>query len=257
MTDDPTSDDAATGLYPDGMDPEERAWKSFISPHFRRKDLGPVATPEQVIAVFADRVHGWQIDIADRLIKTEEHAGFAVLSIVSSYFEMIGKHLEGYEGVGRSRYHFGKGFDSVFPEVDAAQRDRVSARIYADVRNGLYHDAITMGGIALSRSTGNRVLYETPGVDGSVEIVLNPELLTSRIRTHFAAYIAALLADPSTELRAAFLKRQGWAEAHPAADEAADDEEATADGDEPPARRSTSIPPESERDADTGRHDAS
>jgi hypothetical protein len=221
--------DSTPAFDPNAMDPEERAWESFVSPHFRRKDLGPVATPEQIIAVFADRVTGWQIDIADRLMKTEEHAGFAVLSIVASYFEMIGKHLEGFQGVGRSSYHFRKGFDSVFPEVDAAQRERISARIYQDVRNGMYHDAITVGGIALSRSTGDRVLYETPGVDGTVEIVLNPELLTSRIRTHFAAYVAALLADPTSSLRAAFLRRQGWAEAHPAAEEAPDAEESGSD----------------------------
>lgn len=169
---------------------------------------------------------GWQIDIADRLMKTEEHAGFAVLAIVASYFEMIGKHLEGYEGVGKSRYQFRKGFDSVFREVDEAARNRISARIYEGVRNGMYHDAITTARIGLSRSTEGRILYETPGLDGTVEIVLNPELLTSAIRVHFAAYVAALLAESDSDLRVAFLRRQGWAEAHPAAEEAPDAEEA-------------------------------
>ena len=68
----------------DSMDPEVRAWESYISPHFRRKDLGPDAPKvEQLVAVFADRVWGWQIDIADRLMKSEEHGGFAVLAIVA------------------------------------------------------------------------------------------------------------------------------------------------------------------------------
>jgi hypothetical protein len=64
------------GLDPDSLDPESRAWESFISPHFRLKDLGRrFPKPEQLIAGFADRVWGWQIDVADRLMKSEQHAG--------------------------------------------------------------------------------------------------------------------------------------------------------------------------------------
>jgi hypothetical protein len=216
------------GLDPDSLDPEVRAWESFISPHFRRKDLGrDVPKPEQLIAVFADRVWGWQIDIADRLMKSEQYAGFAVLSIIASYFEMIGKHLEGFEGVGESSYHFRKGFDAVFPEAPIDARDRISRRIYLGVRNGLYHDALTSAGIALARDTSSRVMYETPGVDGTTEIVLNPEPLTSRISQHFSVYVGELLAGPGSELRAAFLRRQAWVNGHPIAEAApdADDDE--------------------------------
>jgi hypothetical protein len=57
-----------------------------------------------------------------------------------SYFEMIGKHLVGFEGVGASRKHFDVGFDSIFPEVDAEARERIAGRLYVGVRNGMYHD---------------------------------------------------------------------------------------------------------------------
>jgi hypothetical protein len=114
------------------------------------------------------------------------------------------------------------GVDAVFPEVPAEERQRISQRIYLGVRNGLYHDHLTSAGIALARDTKSRVLYEPPGVDGTIEIVLNPELPTSRIGQHFSAYVADLLADPRSHLRAAFLRRQAWVNGHPAAEAVAD-----------------------------------
>ena len=216
--------DSTPAFDPNAMDPEERAWESFVSPHFRRKDLGSRRDSRADHRSLRRQVTGWQIDIADRLMKTEEHAGFAVLAIVASYFEMIGKHLEGYEGVGKSRYHFRKGFDSVFREVDEAARNRISAHLRGCAQRHVSrrdHDGEDRT-VALD---GGRILYETPGLDGTVEIVLNPELLTSAIRVHFAAYVAALLAESDSDLRVAFLRRQGWAEAHPAAEEAPDAEE--------------------------------
>jgi hypothetical protein len=191
------------------MDAEERAYASTISPHFRRMDFGPASpTPAQIIAIFADRVNGWQIDVADRLIKSDEHSGFAVLAIVMSYFEMIGKHLTGYEGTGAVGEHFRAGFDSVFQEVDPAERGRFADRLYKGVRNGLYHDAITTSGIVLAREPDDRrILAERATVDDAIEVVVNPELLVARIRTHFAAYVAALLDPSNAELREAFLRR--------------------------------------------------
>jgi hypothetical protein len=44
---------------PDELDPEERAWLSYISPHYARSDLGPEApSAELKVLVFADRVWG-------------------------------------------------------------------------------------------------------------------------------------------------------------------------------------------------------
>lgn len=194
-------------------DPEERAWNSSISPHFRRSDLGPARPSDvQFIMVFADRVFGWQLDTADRLIKADEHAGFAVLSIVISYFEMIGKHIEGFEGEGESRKHFRIGFQSVFQhDFDPEQADSIADRLYSSVRNGLYHDAITSAAIVLRRDPSDmRIMYAIQGLDGETEIVINPEWLTNRIRDHFAAYVGELLLEPPGELRATFMRRVTW-----------------------------------------------
>ncbi|MGI8615692.1 MAG: hypothetical protein ACR2L4_02760 [Actinomycetota bacterium] len=179
-------------------------------------------TPEQVIAVFADRVWGWQIDIADRVMKSERHAGFAVLSIVASYFEMMGKHVAGFEGVGQSQRHFLDGFSAVFSEVPPEVAERIGKRLYLGVRNGMYHDAITAAGIALSGDTGDRVIYETAGVDGIVEVVVNPGKLVARIAVHFSEYVARLLGEPESELRAAFLRRVRWVDGNPAPESAPD-----------------------------------
>lgn len=196
-----------------------RAWLSYVSPHYGRSDLGPAATDELKVLVFADRVWGWQLDVAERLVKTDEQSGFAVLGIVMSYFEMIGKHLRGFEGMGESAIHFRVGFDSAFPDVPKDQADRIADRLYKSVRNGLYHDAITSAGIALTRRKDDppRVLYETPGMDGMREIVINPELLTSHIRRHFASYVAGLLRDPDGETRKGFVKRFTWVDSAGAA----------------------------------------
>lgn len=197
----------------DQLDPEDRAWLSSISPHFTRADLGAGLPSEEVlIQVFADRVWGWQLDVADRLIKTDEHAGFAVLSIVMSYFEMIGKHLRGFEGTGESKAHFRIGFDAVVGKgLTTDQADRIAERLYGSVRNGMYHDALTSAGIALARHPEDaRVLHETRGVDGTVEIVINPERLIGAIRRHFAAYVTELLREPKGEARKAFITRFRW-----------------------------------------------
>lgn len=197
------------------LDAEERAWQSYISPHFKRSDLG-TASPnaEQMICLFADRVWGWQIDVADRLIDADEESAFAVLGIVMSYFEMIGKHLEGYEGTGESRVHFRVGFDSAFPEIDGDLAERIANRLYRSVRNGLYHDTITTAGVIIARhpAEDKRLLFERPSLDGSSEVVLNPELLVDRMRRHFAAYVGGLLGDREGEMRAAFLRRFLWAD---------------------------------------------
>ena len=194
------------------MDDEEIAWQSYISPHFRRSDLGPESpNAEQIICIFADRVWGWQIDVADRLMDADEDSGMAVLGIVMSYFEMIGKHLKGYEGFRESEVHFRVGFDSVFYDVEGEAADRVARKLYKHVRNGMYHDAITNQGIVITRhSEEESLLYEREDMDGNLAVVLNPELLVDRIRRHFSAYIGELLRDPDGELRAAFLRRFLW-----------------------------------------------
>jgi hypothetical protein len=205
MTDD---QEPSVGLPNDEMDPEERAWQSWVSPHYRRSDfpaLGP--TEEQEILIFADRVWGWQIDVAMRLLETDKHADYAALAILMSYFEMIGKHLQGFEGEGASRKHFVIGFGDVFADRPPQETARIAERIYEAVRCGLYHDSITSHGIAIAGRDDAHVIKEQPDADGNVEITINPGGLLDWVRLHFAGYVGELLSEAGTEKRELFHRR--------------------------------------------------
>ena len=65
-----------------------------ISPHYTTDHFphGPREV-DQKILVFLDRVEGWQLGVADYLVKNQVgYRGFALLLIVVSYFEMIGRY---------------------------------------------------------------------------------------------------------------------------------------------------------------------
>ena len=57
------------------------------------------------IDVFVARIEGWQLGVAQALIENKvQHRGFALLHIVISMFEMIGKYRAGFTGKGKSRH---------------------------------------------------------------------------------------------------------------------------------------------------------
>ena len=76
-------------------------WK--ISPNYFNTDFSWPLSIDDKITVFCDRIYGWQLDIADQIINYRKgsndeiieglpHAGYAVLHLVLSYFEMIAKY---------------------------------------------------------------------------------------------------------------------------------------------------------------------
>ncbi len=199
-------------MSPDAVD-EDRAWQSKISAHLQRRHLGPaMPSLEQLVLVFADRVWRWQLDIAERVIREDEHAGFAALSIAMSYLEMIGQYLEGYEGdeLKKSRHHFTVGFKAVFEDrstVEGTTLDDIAGRLYRLMRCGLYHDALTRAGIVLFRKPeGRQAVYTQRGVDGELEFVVDPYLFILALQDHFAGYVSELLRGES-DLRDAFVRR--------------------------------------------------
>ena len=62
-----------------------------ISPNF---DDSVEQTLENKINIFEDQIQGWLFNPAKDLINNQ-HAGFAILSIVLTYFEPIAQFLEG------------------------------------------------------------------------------------------------------------------------------------------------------------------
>lgn len=165
-----------------------------ISPHYTTLDFPNGLTLENKIDVFVDRISGWQIGIAKEIIQHEiQHSGFALLHIVLSYFEMIGKYSSGYIGNGASRTNFKKGMRLTFPEIGAEEEAFLNT-LYASVRSGLYHIGMTKINVALR--------CDIPGSIGFNPeknlLVICPERLIEDLDIRFRDF-AAKLRDPQNE----------------------------------------------------------
>jgi len=180
-----------------------------ISPHFLDIDFPSSMSLDQKIEVFADSVKGWQLDIAQQCADSIPHSGFAVLSIVWSYFEMIAKFQDGYTNDGKSEEYFSKGFDNVFPNLSNPSpeiKERLLKKLYKDVRCGLYHAGITGPNIALSGDFNFSVAFASP--PDSVRI--NPHKLVPDLEQHFQSYIRQLRNHNNEDLRRNFETRLNY-----------------------------------------------
>jgi hypothetical protein len=170
-----------------------------ISQHFTDELLSRELTLNEKIVLFSDGVHGWQLDVAERLL-SDRHAGWAILSIISSYFEMIATYDLGEWVRGKSKEYCKHGLKRVLDahriaapsHMPDAVFDAVLDVIWEDVRCGLYH----------AGSAGPRVLIriadEMPIVGYEAGVVqIDPKKLLESIQLHFRWYIGALL-NPDT-----------------------------------------------------------
>lgn len=177
----------------------------FISAHYRRCDFPAQLEIEHKITIFEDRVHNWQINAAIAMGDREiPHRGPAMLQVLMSYFEMIGKYKSGLCGA-QSLDYFREGLMDVFPQMTQWETDKVNdwARaIYGRVRCGLYHVGL------LGVNTGICDLLRHPLVlteDGVVWV--SPPMLAGVLSHHFREYVKALRDTGNATLRANFEKR--------------------------------------------------
>lgn len=180
-----------------------------ISPKYSHDSFGPDPTLDDKIAVYEDRVLGWQLDIAE-LIRSEienappgsqwQHAAFGLLNCLVSYFEMIAQYRSGRSSSGKSGQFFRDGLEEVFPR--SFKPDEMEA-IYSGVRCGLYHNAMTKRRVVLSGDFPNAV---NTGLDASGDIValINPHRLSPVLVKHFQEYVAKLRDPSNTTLRSNF-----------------------------------------------------
>jgi len=165
-----------------------------ISPHFTTTDFPGKLTLDNKIDIFVDRVSGWQIGIATEIIKHNiQHSGFAVLQIIMSYFETIGKYSSGYIGDHGSKVNFKIGMKRTFPEIGAEEEEFLNS-FYEDVRNGLYHIGLTKTNVGL--------FCDIPGSIGfnqkENKLVICPERLVEDIDIRFRSFTEDLR-DPKNE----------------------------------------------------------
>lgn len=180
-----------------------------------------------MIDIFEARVVDWQLAVAERLAVADPAAGFAVLSIVMSYFEMIVQHRDGVSSDRKSRSAFRDGIEWVFPDLSRFGKDiavRSADAIYDQVRNGLYHDGATKPLVSVSldfpmpialtlrevieRPLGSKVTFTVPSpADAVVAVNINPREFVARLRLHFTQYIGQLRDSENVDLRTNFERR--------------------------------------------------
>lgn len=170
-------------------------------------------TFEDKIKLFEAQILGWQLNIANEIINDPKnrhpHAGFAVLSILLNYFEMIGGYLDGEQGE-TTRHHFKIGITDVFP--DLRKRPDIINILYKEARCGMYHVGITGKSIVISRSyQGVITVIKKPS--GQL-IVIDPHRLAITLIVHFKKYIqivsdaSSMVKKENFEKRFNFLKRE-------------------------------------------------
>jgi hypothetical protein len=164
-----------------------------ISRKYTDSDFGGNPSLDDKITIFEDRVLGWQLDIAEEVRKRIEntrnhgrpirHAGFALISILFSYFEMIAQYQQGEESEGSSQQFFKLGIDSVFPGRFSEEQKRL---IYKRIRCGMYHSGLTKKGALISGDYPEPIQIENDLVK------VNPHRLSRKLKTHFLDYIERL-----------------------------------------------------------------
>jgi hypothetical protein len=201
--------------------------RNFTSDHFPN---GP-QTIEDKILLFVDRVRGWQLHPAQQCIHNDPHAGFAVLHIVTSYFEVIGMiefdpiahaYLKNAKGKWERGKEFKAGLMSVLPELRQLHAGHPKQakhvrwfrnEFYKKIRCGLYHQSMTRSGIFVSGDLlhPNGYAFIDLKAQGSA-ICINPRGLAERLNDHLSTLELRLRDPVNQQLRKKF--EQVYAQLH-------------------------------------------
>ena len=182
----------------------------WISPNYKETDFQSPVSLDDKIDVFTDRVCGWQLEIANECINGEKdefrHSGFAVLSIVLSYFEMIAQYHSGRRSNRQSPDYFRTGVRLVFPDVGRlpqAEVDEMLGILYSGARCGLYHNGMTDPRIILSGDFKEPLTFDFL----RKRLGINPHLLVPVLVEHLNEYEKQLRDPANAELRSNFERR--------------------------------------------------
>lgn len=196
---------------------------TWVTPYHQHTDFSTPLTIDDKITIFVNAIRGWQLEIADQCINgrrdsngevvTEpiQHAGFAALHIVMSYFETVARYMTGSVGTRNGKRYFREGILSIFPELHEWKPkyvDLLVKLLYSNVRGGLYHTSRTGPGISISGSINHPIIL-VPSIQDSNKagVMINPHLLTPRLLEHLAEYERQLKDSTNDQLRANFERR--------------------------------------------------
>lgn len=178
----------------------------IVAPGIKDTQLSRPPTFEEKLNVFHARMRGWKLIIADQMINGYQtntgdtvssipEAGYAALDIMFTYFEPIGKYIEGYTGTGDSGKFFKKGVHSVFPDLtshsDASAVKFVEDTLWKAVRCGIYHSGMTQGSVAITGEVDQPIVVPS---DKKL-LIINPHILVKALTDHLDAYVQQVRVD--------------------------------------------------------------
>ena len=170
---------------------------------------------DEMLALFECRVDVWQFGPAVQILKQIEtqpspsvwaHSAYALMAIVFTYFEMIGKILNpNSQASHTASVDFNHGFCDVYPAFDLANGNRTDLAL-PDVRefrnrarNGLYHLGYTKGNLFIHNAPDH--FKEDFFVDRSSpepKYWVNPHQVTRTVVAHFPGFMERLR-DPDEQ----------------------------------------------------------
>lgn len=182
-----------------------------ISPKFDTSRLSS-PTLEDYIDVYEDQINGWYLNYGKRM-HGDEHAGFAALQIVFSYFEGHAVFYKGVDSMGKSKYFFRDAFLAVFPELltyegmnESLLESTVSA-LYEDGRCGFFHAGITRKRFMLRDGEPIiRIGTDHGTKTQALQVFMDRRNFVDRVCEHFQKYVARLRNPSETWLRTNFEK---------------------------------------------------
>ena len=174
-----------------------------LSPRHTSEDFKGGWTLDDKIEVFIARIEGWQLGVAQEMVdKKIAHRELALLHILFSYFEMIGKYQDGYLEERKSRYYFREGVRATFPEVEP-EDEKFLENLYTSVRNGLFHAGMPRSNVILSSEAPGSLGHKI----GTNFLVINPDMLVQDLQMRFSEYASQLRDKTNVELRSKFEAR--------------------------------------------------
>lgn len=166
-------------------------------------------TLDDMIDLFDCRVDVWQLGPAVQILKQIEtspgcsvwrHAAYALLGIVFTYFEMIGKSLNpASQPRGTSQVDFNYGFCDVYPAFGSASVGRTDQELpdvaaFRDrARNGLYHLGYTKGNLFIHNDSSLAIDdFFVDRREPEPKYLVNPHQMTRTIVGHFPSFMGRL-----------------------------------------------------------------
>lgn len=207
---------------------------TFRSSPYIDFETGTVVTPPMVLSqqrsrpwssddmldFFECRVDVWQLGPAVEILKDLDrnapnpasvwaHGAYALLAVVFTYFEMIGKTLNpNSKSTGTAGPDFNYGFCDVYPSFAPTSAHNFKDSSLPDVaafrdrvRNGIYHLGHTKGNLFLWKEPSQADFFVDRGSADSKYFV-NPHGATRTIVAHFPGFMARVRA--SAQMRGRF-----------------------------------------------------